>query len=377
MNPIVEELLNINRPEFINISGSYVLTRILKKNNINSDWNSSDLDIYVSINNDTFNVFKCLDYIKKIIIFLTNNTVNQNQIIYNKMSDCSYYITGAVAKAYNQKMSELYNNTNNNLINNEYDSDDEYEEALTNVNNSNSDPYTLVSDNILDVYKLEIDNIKIDFILIDLEIDDYINNNYDLSIVKNYIDNENNIINLNNITDVKNNISSYELIKFDKMLNNVRLQKNNICKFIERIIKYNNRGIKIYLNYLRCKCNNINCLCSIKLDNNFVNIFNQGYINYYNLKKDNYTIRKCYRSTNHTGKCLYNINKNTEGKCNKTVINYNYKINEYNSEVLSDIYDNNNIMPIIFNKMILLRDLTINYTMNPKNLLNLFDDLLE
>ena len=55
-----------------------------------------------------------------------------------------------------------------------------------------------------------------------------------------------------------------------------------------------------------------------------------------------------------------------------------YDIDSLSSTSLHNVYGTDNIVYItIFNKIILLRDLTINYTYNPKNLLYVFDDLLE
>jgi len=339
MNLIINQLLDIQRPEFINISGSVVLHKLLINHNISHNWKSSDLDIYISINNNNFTIQNCLNYIKKILKYLTNGTTNQNNFIINTMSDYTYDITDAVAKAYINKM---INNSNNN----DYDIDlNNYSDTDSNINSDiDSDSYILISNNILNVIKFEIDNIKIDFILIDIEIDDYINNNFDLSIIQNYINNNNQIIQLNDINDIKNKISNYNLQLFNKLISKkVMYRQNNIIKFIDRIIKYTDRGFQIYLNYLQCLCNKINCLCTIKLDDDFINTFNQGCMNYYTINNENYSHKNIYKS-----------------------------------EPLNYVYGNNHIVYItIFNKMILLRDLTINYTYNPNNLLYIFDNLLE
>lgn len=329
MNIVLTEIININRPEFINISGSSVLKKILIDNQINHNWNSDDLDIYISINNIHFNIFTCLDYIKEILLFLTNGTNNQNQFIINNISNYAYDISGIIAKEYINKM--FINNNNNSNNDNDLDS------------------YIKISENILDVIKLNFDNIKIDFIFINIEIDEYITKNFDLSIIQNYINYTNNIIQLNNIDDIKNYVSNFNLNKFNKIILCKNYQSHNIIKFIERIIKYNNRGFKIYLDYLKCSCNQINCLCSLKLDTNFINTFNQGCVNFYNIN--------------------YEYNKK---------INYRLLIDNYNSKKITYIYENDSIVYLtIMNKIVLLRDLIINYSLHPNNLLNVFDDLLK
>ena len=334
MNAIINQLIDIKRPEFINISGSYVLHKILINYNVSHNWKPSDLDIYISINNNNFNVISCLDYIKEILKYLTNGTNNQNEFINNKMSNYVYDITDAIAKAYINKL-----NINSNNVN-----------VDANVNpNPDVNDYIKICDNILNVIMFQIDNIKIDFILIDIEIDDYINKNFDLSIIKNYINNNNIIIHLNDTNDLLNKISNYDFQLFNKLISKKLIyRQSNIIKFIDRIIKYNTRGFQIYLNYLQCVCDKINCLCTIKLDNHFIYAFNQGCVSYYNLDLES------------------NIYKNF------------YDIDSLSSTSLHNVYGTDNIVYItIFNKIILLRDLTINYTYNPKNLLYVFDDLLE
>lgn len=356
MNPIIRELLNINRFEFINISGSIVLNKILIDNNIDHDWNSNDLDIYISINNTSFNTFMCLDYIKEILTCLTQGTYNQNQFIINNLSNYAYEISEIVANAYINKLQ---------IIDNNQEPDDD-------------DSYVNISNNILDVIKLSYDNIYIDFIFIDIEIDNYITQNFDLTIVQNYINYQNTIIQFNKINYIKQSISGFNLNKWNDIISHN--SKYNISKFIDRIYKYNNRGFKIYLNYLKCSCNQINCLCTIKLDYDFINIINQGYISFYNIYYgfiDDLLIKKyCFRyQKNHFGKCIGHYNSEPT-LCNKE-ISY-LKINNYKSKPLSDIYNNFPIVMLtIINKIVLLRELNVNYSLHPNNLLNVFDDLLE
>jgi hypothetical protein len=356
MNMIIQELFNINRPEFINISGSIVLKKILIDNNISHDWNSNDLDIYISINNISFNTFTCLDYIKDIITFLTYGTSNQTEFINNKMEDIAYNVSDIVAKEYMNKI--INENINKNEI-------------------EDLDSYRSISNNIINVIKFSYENIQIDFIFIDIEIDSYIVNNFDLSIIQNYINSENNIVQFNNLNDIKESICNFNLNKLDYILSHD--PKYNIKSFITRIYKYNNRGFKIYLNYLKCLCNKINCLCTIKLDYNFINIVNQGYVTYYNIIKselfDNYLNKKyCYRKKNHSGRCKTNYTFNLN-RCNKEISDL--KINSYKYEPLLDVYINSKALITILNKIVLLRELHINYTLHPNNLLNIFDDLLD
>ena len=356
MNLIIQELLNIKRNEFINISGSVILKKILIQNNIPHAWNSNDIDIYISVNNISFTTFKCLNYIKDILTFFTYGTNNQNQFIKDKLSDYAYDISRIVANAYIDKI-----NNENNI-----------------QNNTEIDNYSSISLNILDVIKFNFDSINIDFIFIDIEIDSYIIKNFDLSIVQNYINSENRIIQFNNTDDIKNSICNYNLTKFEFIIS--QNSKYNIFSFITRIYKYNQRGFKIYLNYLKCLSNKINCLCTIKLDYNFINIVNQGYISFYNIYNEHiddcFNKLYCYRKKNHKGICKshYNFDVN---RCNKEIVYL--KINNYKSEpLLFNLYHHYSIILVtIINKIVLLRELNLKYTLHPNNILNIFDDLLE
>lgn len=371
MNNTINKLLEINRPIFINISGSYVLHKIMDNNNICHNWNYNDLDIYISINDNNFNTLICLDYIKEILVLLTQNTNNHKKIINRIMKKYAYTISKIVTKNYINKM------LSDNEFNNEFDNGSNNDSD--NESNNESDNYKLIANNIIDVIKLQIDNINIDFIFIDIEISKYINNNFDLSIIQNYINNTNQIIQLNNSHDIKYYVSNFNLEVFNKILCcNIK-----VTRFIERIIKYNKRDFKIYLNYLNCLCNKINCLCSLKLDNNFINIFNQGCINFYNIY---YNYYKCTQNKNHHGICYhylhpsYDSNLLVDYMCNNEIsdLNHNLQINKYNSEaVMKYYYADSIVYSTIIKKIILLRDLTITYSLHPNNLLKIYDDLLE
>lgn len=363
MNPIIRELLNINRPEYINVSGSIVLKQILINNNISHDWNSNDLDIYISLNDTTFNTIKCIDYIRDILVFLSQNTINQKEFVAGKVVEHAYDLCRIVAKN--------YINNHNNIIA---------------INNNENDEYMSTSTNILDVIKLHYDNIHIDFIFINIDIENYIKKNFDLSIIQNYIDNKNKIVQFNDINNIKKLISNINLVKWEYILSHQSV--GNIYKFIERVHKYNTRGFNIYLNYLKCSCNIINCLCTIKLDYEFINIFNQGYINFNNIVCGFVDLclnkKYCYKKKNHIGICKGNYHDNSNF-CNKE-ISY-LRINDYKSLPSSvelsiknahrNLEGNPIIIITILNKIVLHRELLTTYSLHPNNLLKLFDDLLD
>jgi hypothetical protein len=368
MNPIIAGILNINRFEFINISGSIVLNKILINNNISPDWDSNDLDIYISINNPSFTKFKCLDYMKEILTYLTQGIYEQNEFILTKLYRYALEISKMTTDAYINKI-------------------DDNAKYTSSVFHGKS--YMNISNNTLGVIKLKYENIFIDFVFIDIEIDDYITQHFDLTIVQNYINYQNTIIQFGNINDIKQSISGFNLNKWDDIttynkldnMDNIRtnISRDTIPTFIDRIYKYNQRGFKIYLNHLKCSCDQINCLCTIKLDYDFIDILNQGYISFYNIYygciNDLHTKKYCWKSKNHTDKCHGDYILYTS-ECGKE-ISY-LKINNYKSKTLPDVYNRCPIvLHTIINKIVLLRELNIKYISNPDNLLNIFCELLE
>ncbi len=345
---MIDAILNIQRPSFINVSGSYVLQLLLHKNNITFDWKSNDLDIYININDFNFTLFKTLDYIKEILKLYSTNTENQNDFILSNLE--------TITKKFTNIMYNFYLNN--------------YESTI--IDNS----YLDVLDNIVDVVKIYLDNINIDVIIIDIDIDQYININFDLSIVKNYLDYNNNIINYNNIYDLQHYLCNYD---YNKFISNINARSiNNIKKFISRLDKYNKRGFKIYLNLSNCNCNVINCLCSIRLDSKFYNTFKQGLITYSNLNNEyteNYfTNIYCTRHRGHITSCkAINTNINTS-LCNKLIIN-KYEFNNFNCPNYYCKSNDSIVNNTIINKIVLLKDLIINYSCHPNNILLLNDDL--
>lgn len=357
---IIEEILNINRPKFINISGSYVLYKILSNNNKNINWNPSDIDIFISINDKYFNYYECLDYLSKLVIHIKKK-YNSDTIL-NTLRDMIFYIGNKITLAFNAEILNAHN------INYRYIVD-------TPVRNM----YLVVSDrDLIDVYKIKCsDTINIDFILIKCNIEQYIHNNFDMSVVRNYINYKNKIVQFNNIADIVNGISEYSTKKFIEHCNSIN--NPSIYTFITRIQKYINRGFKIYLknsNFAKCTCIELNCNCltTILLDTHFINAFNEGHIYYFNYIND-------YINT------YEDLDKiNTKHYINKSMTNREliYK-NEYSGQLLRNAYiyhagrqkKNGLISNIVFNKYVLLKDLNINYISHPNNILRIFNNLLE
>ena len=398
-------LLENTRPEFMYISGSYALNKLLN----NSTWSSNDLDLYICIDDNKFNYTSAMDYFNNLFkSYSSAINIDDHNIINsfkNNLKDLSAHMLDAMELNYFNK----YNNTkNNNFIC-----------ADTEYYNSNH--------NILDVYSILLytNNLKIDVIFINNDIKSYIINNFDLSIVKNYIDHTGLINQIDNHSDINNMISDYN---FNLIPNSYFVYKNptQVFKFIQRVIKYSNRGFKIYMKYNPisiCDCHETNCLCSIYLDQYFINFFNQGIINYNNNNMfDIYYNIICSLSKNHTGKCCPRFNEfvsesdtnsvsdsesntefvsdsesdteyildsemdvdieNNESRehlCNKDILQDFLIINTYNSDIqLKELYNNLSFTSVssIFNKYLLIREIKQN-AFKPENLLLNFPDLLD
>jgi hypothetical protein len=253
---MINNIINIERPVFIYLSGSSVLNYILKNNDIETNWRPSDIDIYIDFSHESFTLIKALDYIKNIHLWFSNNSNNQKTYVTNQMTSISDSISKVFAKYYKNKLKKEFGQRVNDFYNEE--------------------GYSFIG-NIVDVLTYSFDSLKLDFVMINIDIETFINTHFDLSIVKNYIDNNNKIVNLNNLQD-STPFLKFKIAEYDLQVLRLRFTQNtqrSCITFITRITKYINRGIKIYLKFKKCDCNDINCLCSIYLDSHFINVFNQ------------------------------------------------------------------------------------------------------
>jgi hypothetical protein len=382
----MDSLLDINRPEFMYISGSYALNKLLN----NPTWSSNDLDLYICIDDNKFNYITAMDYFNNLFEanILTDNLSNDDitSVLKNNLKSISIRILDAMELNYFNKRNTTAINNGSNLIDTQY----------YNYNH-----------NILDVYSISLytNDLKIDVIMINNDIQSYIIDNFDLSIVKNYIDHTGLITQIDNHDDINYMISDYNFNLIQKSY--IAYQNpTQVFKFIQRVIKYSSRGFKIYMKYNPisiCDCSETNCLCSIYLDNDFINFFNQGVINYNNIVMfGNHNFVLCSLPKNHIGKCCpafnefvsdsesdvesisdsemdVENNESTPLLCNKSIKQDFLIINTYDSDIqLKELYNNLNftIVSSIFNKYLLIREIKLN-AFKPENLLLNFPDLLD
>ncbi len=366
---VKQHIMETELCDFMYISGSFALEQLFIKYNKNIDWSCGDCDIYICVNDEDFNPDEMLNYCYALL----DNGLNTN---------AGNLIGKTISSLYSTAMHFKTSKNIKNIMK-EFNTRSNSEMAMeVDRNNRNvRHEYMYSANNILDVVKVNFhNNFKIDFIFIDVDIETYINSNFDLSIVKNYINNFGQIISLSNKSDTLNMISSYDYELFSKRLG-VHISKN-YKNFMNRLKKYSDRGFLIYIKpeAVKCECKEINCLCSIKLDNDFLEFF---YLSVCSLREKfiNYKFTKCARESGHPRRCSsYSRVYRTEGeqftKCNKYVnliphILYNY--GEYDMQTICKFmkteYKSSYLH--IFNKYLLHRELILSYAMNPNNLLSM------
>lgn len=243
-----EGLNDITRPDYVWISGSYVLRQIK-----NAEWYVGDCDIYINTEADNFNIRELCKFYKQLLDIgfkrhipyriVNNINLTASKAIKQFVSDIHYL----------KEQSIYYEYENNNHVN---------------VLLAGEDPYISGTNfNVIKMFNKHKKNI--DIILIKTDIKSYMKTDFDLSIVKNYINNNNEIISLYP-DHVEKNVSEYKYELFKSRLSIM----NHVQKFAERIIKYDNRGFKIYMSfsyvkndcYLCQELKDITCECNIRLN---------------------------------------------------------------------------------------------------------------
>jgi hypothetical protein len=329
-------ILAIERPAYINISGSSVLQHIIYR-----DIESNDIDIYISLEHEEFNFKEVVNYIKKL--YGVNGDKCTNVII----SNVSHGVSNAVRKYISNEMFEA--DIDENVIHNEFDNN-----------------YLDLTSDILDVNKISIsigedDFVDIDLIYISTNIEYHLLNSYDLNVVRNYIDCDNVIVQINNDEDIKSDIALYDFNIFENRVFHSYTYKH-LFKFVERISKYYNRGFEIYMKVpsqiLPCECEDTNCHCltTLHLDLLFLTTFHVGILahKYNNL--------------------AYFPRASSAKKYNKKLITF-YKEDNYVAptgfyEIQSDA-----VMTII-NNFVLMKELT-EYSYRPDNLYKRMDEVFD
>ncbi len=208
------------------ISGSYALSQINPILGINNN----DVDIYMHINSSEFDIKKACIFILELFEAGYVSPINMP--------------TGLVIEFMRRINAIRTNHVLNELFNSNIDDGDN----------------GYVNDDAFSVFKMSDNNGgMIDIILIQMPIEDYINKYFDLSICKNYIKPDGSSVSLYK-EHVDSNISEYKLSFLKKRLHSPQ----HITKFINRIYKYSNRGIHIYLtaessNCYSCNSGDIKC----------------------------------------------------------------------------------------------------------------------
>jgi len=227
----IEDVLAINKYDFINVGGSAALKYLLYISSSESVTNIdiNDIDIYVDISHEDFNIKllgKFIHDILNISDFKTTMYADNSVIHRNTMR--------GVANRYITYINNISYLSNDELVNREYS-------------------------NILFLQKLISDNISIDLIVIGQNIEEYINENYDLTCCMNYIDRYGDVQSMHKEYTIRG-VASIEFNMIVKNLLNIR----KAGKYMNRLDKYIKRGYRIYIKD-NCKCSEVDCFHSVNL----------------------------------------------------------------------------------------------------------------
>ena len=255
-------MLNIERPPFVYISGSFALKTLL------DSINSGDIDLYIDVSSSDFNYLELTKWLMSLHSIGYCQNTQQRSIEYLNFHNYSDDIKKRIIKSNLQMtLATFYIYYKKWLISN----------VLNEVNSDaiNNDPYT--SNNSFRVIKLinsDSNLPPLDIILINTHIRDYIEKFFDLSIVKNYIDYKGNVVSMNR-EHINLGICEYPINSYNqKVISNLQA-----FQFIERVLKYSGRNFKIYMT-LECGCKNITCEDSLRLSQNNIMIILNKLLNY-------------------------------------------------------------------------------------------------
>jgi hypothetical protein len=293
INPIsaMDVILGIDRPSYINISGSSVLQQLVER-----DLETSDIDIYISLSHEEFNFKRVVRYINELykLDASTCTSCSVSKLSNGLSNAIRKYIIHISANECDED-GDIVNNTEVNegavLDRNLYaELGDVYEEIGPRHNHDiyHIHNYLDLSSEILGVDKITInadgnDFIDIDLIYLSTDIECHLTNSYDLNVVRNYINNNNEIIQLGNDIDIKSDIALYDFKIFEKRLHTLYTYKH-LFKFVERVSKYYKRGFEIYMkvpiinNPCECEDTNCPCLSTLHLDLLFLTTLHVGIV---------------------------------------------------------------------------------------------------
>ncbi len=256
---------SIQRPQYVYISGSYVLKRANEEGMLYDfsykslnleEFIGGDIDIYIDVSNDLFNLLDISKWLKTIYELGYFSKLNSNSVDFRRYKNMENDEKERVLK------SMIYMTlTSLSCFYKKYIIKKLYEEDIAGEDIDNIENY-LNGDNFMLTKLVSVDSdYDIDLIFITRNMEAYMEKHFDLSICKNYINNENDIISVFS-EHVEKNISEYNYNLFSSR--NFSYSQN--IKFIERIAKYNKRGVKIYMNFgCVCGLNLVNCECKLRL----------------------------------------------------------------------------------------------------------------
>lgn len=329
-------ILTINRTNYINISGPSVLQKLVERN-----INSSGIYILISVNNKEFDFVEVAGYIKQLYSLSSDNCIN-----------CGI---GKIAVV----LGDVTTKYINHKLRNKEDTSEGHD-------------YLKIHSDVVSVNEIKIHtgnhrNVSIKLIFINNNIEDYLLKNYDISVLRNYINNDNLVVHLHNEEDLKKNIASYSFKIFQKKLYQ-KCSPRNLSQFVERVLKYNKRGFKLYMKvkynktiHITCECKKINCTCltTLHIDILFLTTLHAGIVAH---KYDN---------------SEYYYNQSRFSRCYNSGLNVFYKIDLNRYELPSGFYD---IKPLaietIINKFILLKEFN-EYSFRPDILSKRLGDVFE
>lgn len=413
ISAVKQHIMYNNLPEFMYISGSFALEQLLisnlSKDNMvgrsGIDWSCGDCDIFIDTTHDMYNPEEMLTYCVQLLNTELNSSTKQT--IYSNISEIYSYAANILIDMRLCKISDI-------LLPGERNTDAVRYAAGRVGNNINGmvHPYIASSNNIIKVFKIDFGNgdFKVDFIFIDVNIESYLINNFDMSVVRNYINSYGELISLNDVSETMNMVSSYSYNLFMDRIN--RYVRANTVNLIKRIIKYESRGFKIYIkpDWLDCECEESNCLCSIRFNIDFVKFFAVGALIVPAVEnQDNnryYRFARCCLENGHEDKCVSRFHYDSINSMNRNIhvdeddcrcrnclnsrpagskICGHYVLPSYFTKYIAAFEMDIETISTklygyylgayeqIFKKYVMQRELVLNYAMHPSNILKLHD----
>jgi hypothetical protein len=263
--------LDAQRPEYVYISGSYALKEIQEHTNGVSSIKGGDIDIYINIEHENFNMRECCKFYN---VLISSDFYCHRMRHFTGVNFISSMMNEFIISINTLKRNKIVSEFINEFIGEDNDN------ATENIDDyMNGDGFSVIK------LKNKENDQQIDIIFILTSMEEYMDKLFDISIVKNYINNNGEIISLYK-DHVDKNIAEYKYSLFKSRLS----ISTHISKFIDRIFKYNDRNVKIYMTFSDFKDNNsecysctelkdITCECGIRLSKENIKNVMTGVVN--------------------------------------------------------------------------------------------------